>query len=1204
MGKDFSLVSILIPTYQGEQFLEATLNSALNQTYPNIEIIVSDDGSKDKTVEIARKFCDQSQNEFKIYTNKKLGMVENWNFCISVAKGKYIKFLFQDDLLKSDCIEEMVKLAEKDEEIGLVFSPRSIFLSNGADSLQSCLDIYKDCLDLHQAWSNLESIQSGQTLLADPNFLEYPLNKIGEPTTVLIRKSVLEKLGGFDPKLKQIVDLDMWMRIMIHYKIGFVNSVLSSFRIHPKQQSQKNNTSGTTLKDHQLFYEKILIDPCYSLLPQKIKSNIYSKATNELEEAKNRVKELENREKELEEELRKTQAGIFSLQLPGINFASFIKTECEAANSYINVIKSLGVPLKLLKPKDSKGSDARLDNPYPINLVSINTDLSPSDSFDRQMMENKYNIGLWWSEVTELSDEWYEQFSYFEEIWVASNFALENISKYSPIPVVKIPPIVNIELLDAYSKNNVYVDEHEFVFLFIFDFLSNFTRKNTLAIIEAFEKTFSSDEPVRLLIKCSNGEKDLENFALLKEATNDSRIILIDDYLSQDDENELLSLCDCYISLHHLEGFGLNLAKAMFLQKPVIATGWSGNMDFMNISNSYPVKYNLISIKKPQAPYKQGQVWAEPDIFHAAQLMRSVYENPQEAKVIAKRAAKDIRQKYSVKTVAKLIKSRLETIPESKILPVGESQTNPEQLQLQQTYTELQKAQAQLQQTQIQIRQTETKLQETENWIAAMESSKFWQLRRKWFKIKYALGLDQPEKHQKPQALQKIVEIEPPAIVNDIPHSVQFSIDSASLMPNVGFYITGWIFDPKKEIKELTLASEDEKVDLRRFIQKKSRKDVSDYFQKQGWADISEDLGFFGICPFEKTSTIQKLNLLVKLESGNILDYKIEFQKLAEDPLTIIQHILTNCPLPAYRMGSVLNEYVGPTIKKIWENREKPEITKVVRSYGTQNSTPEVSLIVPLYGRIDFIKYQLALFADDPDFKENELIYVLDDPRLYDEFLYSCDAGSSIFEVPFKTVYSGRNLGYAGANNLGVSISSGRLILLLNSDVMPIRSLWLLSLVNVYKSLPNVGVIAPKLLYGDGSIQHAGLKFIKSASRGDFWVNEHPRKGQPNFPELTYAPQKLAAVTGACMMVSRQLYDLVGGLDEEYIIGDYEDSDFCLKLHAQGRENYYIPNIELYHLERQSLSQHQNELWRLNRTLYNCWLYNQKWSKYITEKNL
>ncbi|BAQ65140.1 glycosyltransferase family 2 protein [Geminocystis sp. NIES-3709] len=217
--------------------------------------------------------------------------------------------------------------------------------------------------------------------------------------------------------------------------------------------------------------------------------------------------------------------------------------------------------------------------------------------------------------------------------------------------------------------------------------------------------------------------------------------------------------------------------------------------------------------------------------------------------------------------------------------------------------------------------------------------------------------------------------------------------------------------------------------------------------------------------------------------SQEILNDKISSQKV-NNPPQIIKLLLRIFPIPGYSMSSTLNSYLGTTIRNILKNRKKPEIIKVVKEYGTKISHPEVSIVVPLYARLDFMKYQLALFADDPDFQDNELIYVLDDPRLYKDFIDYCDAQFATFQVPFKTVYSGANLGFSGANNLGVSVSSGQLILLINSDVMPIKSGWVSSLVNIYKSLNNVGSIVPKLLYANGSIQHGGMKFIKCRALG------------------------------------------------------------------------------------------------------------------------
>ncbi|WP_013322245.1 glycosyltransferase family 2 protein [Gloeothece verrucosa] len=317
----FPLVSILIPTYQGEKFLGETLSSALSQTYPHLEIILSDDSSTDQTLQIARIYQEQSPHHFKIFTNPDQGMINNWNYCISQAQGDYIKFLFQDDILKPNCLEEMVKLCQKNEKIGMVFCQRELILSKEAETLQSCLNIYNNCQNLHEHWSILEEIQSGETLLKDPNFLQEPMNKIGEPSNVLIKKEVFDQLGTFDADLCQVVDVEMWARVMLYYQIGFIDQTLSYFRIHPEQESVKNLETGESIRDHLRFYKKLLTSSYYNLLPESLKMNIYEKLENyrnDLEKQRDRgiarIQQLEAHEADLESELRKTQSDFFRVQ--------------------------------------------------------------------------------------------------------------------------------------------------------------------------------------------------------------------------------------------------------------------------------------------------------------------------------------------------------------------------------------------------------------------------------------------------------------------------------------------------------------------------------------------------------------------------------------------------------------------------------------------------------------------------------------------------------------------------------------------------------------------------------------------------------------------------------------------------------------------------------------------------------------------------
>ncbi|MEG4575244.1 glycosyltransferase [Microcoleus sp. N3A4] len=270
------LVSICIPTYNGAAFIGEAIQSALAQTYPNIELIVSDDGSTDETIAIAQSFQSQTSVDFRIVLHRNYGLSQNWNFCISQAKGQYIKFLFQDDLLAPECIEKMVALAQQNPEIGMVFSPRGITIAE-EESNPILRRASKSIKDLHKSWSNLKTIQPGKAMLADTNCLNNPINKIGEPSTVLIAARVFEEIGLFDSGLSQYVDLDMWWRIMGNYHIGFIDKKLSSLRIHPEQQTWKNFAAGENHKDVVRFYKKLLNSPDYSFLNQSIKEKIRQK---------------------------------------------------------------------------------------------------------------------------------------------------------------------------------------------------------------------------------------------------------------------------------------------------------------------------------------------------------------------------------------------------------------------------------------------------------------------------------------------------------------------------------------------------------------------------------------------------------------------------------------------------------------------------------------------------------------------------------------------------------------------------------------------------------------------------------------------------------------------------------------------------------------------------------------------------------------
>lgn len=235
------LVSICIPTFNGEKYIEEALKSAINQTYTNLEIIISDDASIDKTLEIINRYKNLTPIPFYIYNHVPNGIGANWNNCVKKASGKYIKFLFQDDILFDNCIETMMKLALSNSKVGLVYSKRK-FLYDTSNEEHN--DWIQDFGILHKSWADFEikqGIEKGTKYLKNYSLLHnHPMNKIGEPTAVLLRKNCFEKTGYFDENLRQTLDYEYWYRVMKYFDIGFIDEELIAFRLHKDQATFVN----------------------------------------------------------------------------------------------------------------------------------------------------------------------------------------------------------------------------------------------------------------------------------------------------------------------------------------------------------------------------------------------------------------------------------------------------------------------------------------------------------------------------------------------------------------------------------------------------------------------------------------------------------------------------------------------------------------------------------------------------------------------------------------------------------------------------------------------------------------------------------------------------------------------------------------------------------------------------------------------------
>jgi glycosyltransferase involved in cell wall biosynthesis len=213
-------------------------------------------------------------------------------------------------------------------------------------------------------------------------------------------------------------------------------------------------------------------------------------------------------------------------------------------------------------------------------------------------------------------------------------------------------------LLEAFGV----MQAKKFTFLFVFSMMSVMGRKNPIGLINAFRATFSLHENVQLIIKTSYGYRNSVMLNRLRDAARGANVVIIDDVYSDDMTLSLINACDAYISLHRSEGLGLTMAEAMLLGKPVIATRYSGNLDFMDDDNSLLVDFTEIKVGKECQPYMAEASWADPIEAHASQLMRRVFENQIWARQLGQQAQQDIQNNYSSRAAGQAMKMRLQAI--------------------------------------------------------------------------------------------------------------------------------------------------------------------------------------------------------------------------------------------------------------------------------------------------------------------------------------------------------------------------------------------------------------------------------------------------------------------------------------------------------------------------------------------------------------
>jgi glycosyltransferase involved in cell wall biosynthesis len=358
---------------------------------------------------------------------------------------------------------------------------------------------------------------------------------------------------------------------------------------------------------------------------------------------------------------------------PGVNLIGYLDAEFglgEVARKLAVCLERAGVPSASISydwptdlPKTSSVSERSARAVFDTNVFCVNGNQLGEVARDLGLhhLARCYSIGFWFWETTVFPASWRHALHFVDEVWVASEFVRRAVAAETWKPVQVVPLPLDLPPAPELTRADLGLPEG-FLFLFSFDFSSVFDRKNPLGLIDVFTRAFAPDEGPKLVVKSINGARKPALLERLRSAAaSRADIRIVDGLVSADERNAMMSLCDCYVSLHRSEGLGLTMAEAMAYGKPVIATGYSGNVDFMDEENSYLVPYALARIPDGSAYPSDGQ-WAVPDTAVAAELMRHVYENAGEARAVGSRARADIQRRFSVERAADVVSARLTEI--------------------------------------------------------------------------------------------------------------------------------------------------------------------------------------------------------------------------------------------------------------------------------------------------------------------------------------------------------------------------------------------------------------------------------------------------------------------------------------------------------------------------------------------------------------
>ncbi len=888
----------------------------------------------------------------------------------------------------------------------------------------------------------------------------------------------------------------------------------------------------------------------------------------------------------------------------GVNMYGFLSTVSglgSVARSCVQAFETTSVPLqKIMIPSWAEPNVSRSlpdFSPYRANLLLQNPDMLALffRTYGTDMLKGSYNIGFWFWELPSARADWHHFYRYFDEIWVASDYCREAFQSMTKLPVKRMPVVVEgIEKRITFSREHFGLPRDAFVFGCIFDVSSYFERKNPLCLVEAFKREFGHSRDVLLYLKYFNSQHDQNNVRALEEAIAGAPNIR--SYGGIMDDNEIASLqnsFDCLVSPHRGEGFGYNMAESMYLGKPVIATRYSSNLDFMRDDNSYLIDCNLIPIALTMGPYLRGSMWADPSVDHLCHLMRTVFEDAPDREEKGRRAAEEIRKNYSAAAAGKKIADRLEEIGLSKqhlsrsIFQVH-SPGPPPRLLHPETPAEIA----------AEIRDWASKplisvITPVYNVSADFLRRCIESVRSQYYPFwELCLCDDGSTLPETIKTLESYRAIDPRIKITRLERNQGIAAASNRAAEfSTGEYLA--MLDNDDELAQEAL------YEVVKAIQGNPDLDVLYTDEDKIYEDggLGDDFYKPDWSPEHLLSVMYMLHLLVvrkdlffsaggfRSDFSGAQDYDLALRLSTE--AESIHHV----PKILYHWRKAQGSAAGLVYAKpealdagrraledhVWRNGidalvEDGLLEGTFRVRHHIRDRPLASLCIMASsnratvrgrGEIDLLENFVKSIAEKTDYPNYEIV-VVDDGNL------SKSTRQALAGIPYRLesfTAPNKPFNFAKKANFAFRQARGRHIVLLNDDMEVISPEWLSAMIE-FSQQEEIGVVGARLLFPDDRIQHVGV--VLGVNNGAAHAFHEFPAASIGYNAYTHLIRNYSAVSAACMATRMDVIEKAGGFDEQFAT-DFNDLDFCLRVIQKGYRIVYTPYAELYHFEGTSI---------------------------------